>query len=75
MSLAEHGNATDPQQYSYLTLGTIFWVTVMLIGTIFMNDHESLLNFSEFRIVGEVSRRDDLFDFDLSSKLQEMRSD
>ena len=32
MSLAKHGNATDPQQYTYLTLGTLFWVTVMLIG-------------------------------------------
>ena len=35
MSLAKHGNATDPQQYTYLSLGTLFWITIMVIG-IFM---------------------------------------
>ena len=34
MSLAEHGNSTDPQKYTYLTLSSIFWITVMLIGTL-----------------------------------------
>ena len=32
VSLAEHGNATNKQQYSYLGLGSLFWITVMLIG-------------------------------------------
>ena len=32
MSLAKHGSATDKQQYAYLILGSVFWITVMLIG-------------------------------------------
>ena len=32
MSLAKHGNATDHQLYTYLSLGSLFWITVMLIG-------------------------------------------
>ena len=33
MGLAKHGNTTNTQKYSYLTLGTVFWFTVILIGT------------------------------------------
>ena len=32
MSLAKHGNATDTQLKVYLTLGSVFWIIVMLIG-------------------------------------------
>ena len=32
VSLAKHGFATDKQQYTYLSLGSIFWITIMLIG-------------------------------------------
>ena len=31
-SLAEHGFATNKQQYSYLGLGSLFWITIMIIG-------------------------------------------
>ena len=37
LSLAEHGFATDPQQYSYLGLGSILWVTIMLLGRPFFS--------------------------------------
>ena len=32
LSLAEHGFATDAQQYSYLGLGSLLWISIMLIG-------------------------------------------
>ena len=32
-SLAKHGFGTDKQQNMYLGLGSLFWITVMLIGT------------------------------------------
>lgn len=33
LTLAEHGFATDRQRNRYLTIGSLFWITVMLIGT------------------------------------------
>lgn len=32
VSLEKHGFSTDKQQKTYLTLGSLFWITVMLIG-------------------------------------------
>ena len=65
-SLAKHGNATDPQLYSYLSLGTLFWGTIMLIGN--LNITFKFKNFtktSEFAFSGEITRRDDFSDFNL----------
>ena len=73
MSLAKHGSATDPQLYSYLTLGTIFWVTVMLIGTRLKFSTVNLTKISEFAIFEDLARPDNFPDLDLSSKLQAMR--
>ena len=71
MGLAKHGNTTNSQKYSYLTLGTVFWLTVMIIGTsriIYISNFESKL-----RLLGEIARCNDISDVELSSKLQEMR--
>ena len=32
MSLEEHGFATNKQKYTYVGLGSLFWITVMIIG-------------------------------------------
>ena len=71
MSLAKHGSATDLQLKSYLVLGSIFWITVMLIGTfrvIIISYFES-----KFRLFGKITRRYDFSDVDLSPKLQGVR--
>ena len=64
MSLAKHGYGTDPQFYSYLSLGSIFWIMIMVIGN-FCFFFILFFIGSKCAFFGEIPRRDDFSDFDL----------
>lgn len=74
ITLAKHGFATDIQKRTYLTLGSIFWLTIMLIGRVSLEIFNLLsLGFSGLRVFIKISRCDNFFDDDMSSELQKMR--
>ena len=54
VSISEHGFATDRQRKSYAVLGSLFWITIMLIGRLKL--YQLLLTFllSEFHLAGEI---------------------
>ena len=67
MTLAKHGFATDKQQRTYLTLGSLFWITVMLIGTFRAINFFSCAFSSGLRLSSKITRRYNLSDYDMSS--------
>ena len=74
ITLAKHGFATDIQKRTYLTLGSIFWLTIMLIGRVSLEIFNLLsLGFSGLRVFIKISRCDNFFDDDMSSELQKVR--